>query len=287
MYIVLGASGHVGGSVARTLLESGQPVTAVLHDERDAAAWRGRGARPAIVDVHDAAALRAVFQTGTRAFLLNPPANVAADIDVEERATARSIVAALDGSGLDQVAAASTYGAQPGERCGDLTSLYYFEQALAAQPVPAAIQRGAYYMSNVDALLQAATAGKLPTMLPPDLRLPMVAPADLGVVAARRLTTARHDRAVCHIEGPARYCMRDVATAFAAALGHPVEPVVTPRAEWEAAYRALGFSAAAATSFARMTAATVDAGSGGPARYERGDTTLGAYIADLVDRGGR
>ncbi|MGZ2488243.1 hypothetical protein ACVITL_006828 [Rhizobium pisi] len=105
--------------------------------------WRKRGARTAVVDVRDSDNLRAVFRTGRRAFLLNPNANVSTDTDREEHDTVRSIVTALEASGLEKVVAASTYGAQPGERCGDLNILYDFEQALARVPIPATVQRAA------------------------------------------------------------------------------------------------------------------------------------------------
>lgn len=199
------------------LLEAGQPVTAVLHDPAKAPEWQARGARTATLDVRDSDARRAVFKTGRRAFLLNPPADVAADTDREEHATARSIAAALDGCGLEKVVLASTLGAQPGERCGDLNVLYDFEQALAAQPIPAAVQRAAYYFSNWDMQLDEAKASALTTMLPADLKLPMVAPQDLG---ARRLQEPAEDQSISRVEGPERYSARDVADALANALSN-------------------------------------------------------------------
>jgi uncharacterized protein YbjT (DUF2867 family) len=129
MFIVIGANGHIGSAVVSTLLDAGRPVTAVLHSSENEADWRNRGAQTAVVDVHNTHDLSAVFRTGTRAFLLNPNADVSTDTHREEHATVRSIVAALKGSGLEKVVAASTYGAQPGERCGDLNILYDFEQA--------------------------------------------------------------------------------------------------------------------------------------------------------------
>ena len=282
MFIVIGANGHVGSAVASTLLNASHPVTAVLHSSDSVARWRKCGAQTAVVDVHDSDALRAVFTTGTRAFLLNPNADVSTDTDREEHATVRSIVAALEESGLDKVVVASTYGAQPGERCGDLNILYHFEQAIAAQPIPATIQRAAYYMSNWDALLDAAKDGVLPTMLPADMKIPMVAPADLGRAAARHLLEPLHDQDVHYVEGPERYSPQDVANAFAAALGHPVKVEVTPRDQWIAAYRKLGFSAAAADSYARMTAVSVDSGFAMSEPFERGATTLEDYIGALV-----
>jgi uncharacterized protein YbjT (DUF2867 family) len=282
MFIVIGANGHVGSAVVPTLLKAGQPVTAVLHSNDSVADWRKRGAQTAVVDVRDTEQLRAVVRTGTRAFLLNPNADISTDTDREEHATARSIVAALEGSGLEKVLAASTYGAQQGERCGDLNILYDFEQALAAQSISASIQRGPYYMSNWDQMLDAAKGGVLSTMIPADMKIPMAAPADLGRAAACHLMEPRNDQDLYYVEGPERYSPRDVADAFAAAFGTQVTVDVIPREQWIAAYRKLGFSAAAADSYARMTAVSVDSGFAMSEPFERGETTLRDYIGALV-----
>jgi uncharacterized protein YbjT (DUF2867 family) len=286
MFIILGASGHVGSAAARHLLDAGQPVTAVIHDPAKAADWDARGAKAAVVDMHDSDALRTVFRTGERAFLLNPPADVSQDTDREERATVRSILEALQGSGLEKVVAESTLGARPGERCGDLGVLYDFEQGLAAQPVPASVQRAGYYFSNWDAQLDEARQGRLTTMLPADFQMPMVAPADLGRAAARRLLEPLRSGERVSVEGPARYCAQDVADAFAEALGHSVMLSVTPRDQWVDAYKALGFSDVAARSYANMTAASLDGGFPAPAETEHGPTTLQRYIRDLVAQDG-
>lgn len=56
----------------------------------------------------------------------------------------RSILTALDGSGIGKVVAQSTYGAQPGADIGDLGVLHEMEEALAAASVPSTVVRGAY-----------------------------------------------------------------------------------------------------------------------------------------------
>lgn len=156
MHIILGASGHVGSVLAKELLAQGEPVLVVLHDEQKAADWQRQGAQTVVADVYDTDALREVFRRGQRLFLLNPPAAPATDTATEERRTLASILTAIDGSGLEKIVAESTYGAQPGERLGDLGVLYEMEQALAAQPIPATIIRAAYYLSNWDAALKTA-----------------------------------------------------------------------------------------------------------------------------------
>ena len=112
----------------------------------------------------------------------------------------------------------------------------------------------------------------------------MVAPKDLGVAAAGRLTSSIADSGIRHVEGPARYSPADVAAAFANALQRPVALAVTPREQWIDAYLRLGFSRSAAESYARMTAVSVDGGFDSPDEAIRGSTSLNAYIRELVAR---
>lgn len=284
MYVILGATGHVGSAAADELIRSGNPVTVITRDGGKAASWRSRGAKAAIVDVTDVDALRSVFKRSSRAFLLNPPAPPSSDTDEEEHRTLASIVQALDGSGLEKVVVESTYGAQAGDRLGDLSVLFDFEQALARQAIPVTVLRAAYYMSNWDALLEAAKQGVLPTMYPADLAIPMVAPTDLGAAAARLLQENVDRTGMHYVEGPARYSSNDVAAAFAKALGREVAVAVTPREQWEDAFRKLGFSSAAAAAYARMTAVGVDGSFDTPEDPERGSVNLDTYIAALVQR---
>jgi hypothetical protein len=59
-------------------------------------------------------------------------------------------------------------------------------------------------------------------------------------------------------------------------LDRPVEVTVTPRDQWIAAYRKMGFSQAAADSYARMTAISIDAGFETPGATERGKGDAGS-----------
>ncbi|WP_207895882.1 hypothetical protein [Hymenobacter gummosus] len=162
------------------------------------------------------------------------------------------------------------------------------EQALAEQSVPHSIIRGAYYMSNWDGYLDAVRqSGELATFYPVDFRLPMVAPQDIGQLAARLLTAPTVERGPHFAEGPARYCPADVAAAFSAALDQPVRAVQLPRAQWPATLRGMGFSEAATESFVAMTDLTLQGDFPRPEATERGHTTLQAYVQALVQRAAR
>lgn len=282
MYIILGATGHIGSVLTEQLLERGESVMLVTRSAQQREHWERKGARIAIADVADPRALRQVFEHGKRAFLLNPAADPAGDTIAEERKTARSILTALQGSGLEKVVAISTYGAQPGEAIADLGVLYELEQGLRDQPIPASIIRGAYYMSNWDMSLPTARdQGQVYALFPASFELPMVAPHDIAVLAAKLLAEPASQTGLHFIEGPKRYAISEVAAAFAKALGRSVEIVTTPPEKWQSTLQEAGFSAVSARSMANMSKLTLEK----PFEAKdpvRGSTTLDEYIAALV-----
>lgn len=283
MFVVMGATGNVGAAVADELLGRGEAVTILTRRPEHAGAWTDKGAIVAHADADDVASLRAAFRKGARAFLLNPPADPSGNTDAAERRTIANILAALEGSGLEKVVAASTYGAQPGEAIGDLSTLWRLEDRLRAQAIPAAINRGAYYMTNWLGFADAVRGtGVLPSMFPADTELPMVAPTALGRFAAERLLAPVDDTDVQYVEGPARYTPQNVADAFAASLDREVRVEVAPRETWEVVFRNNGFSPEAAGAYARMTAVILDGGFEEPAFPRRGTTDLNEFIATAV-----
>lgn len=283
MYIILGGTGHVGSATAKALLDKGEPVTIVTRDAEKAKDLETQGAKIAVADVHDPNALRAVLQTGKRLFLLNPPADPAGDTDAEEHKTIRALLTALEGSDLEKIVAQSTYGAQPGEEIGDLGTLYALEEGLRGQLIPASIIRAAYYMTNWNAMLGSAREERvIYTMFPADLKIPMVAPDDMGRAAADLLTSPVERTDTYSVEGPERYSADDVAAAFSKALGNEVKAEVVPREGWEASFKSLGFSDEAAKSYAGMIGVSVDGGFDLPTAPIKGLVTIQSYIDRIV-----
>lgn len=90
------------------------------------------------------------------------------------------------------------------------------------------------------------------------------------------------DVGVRYVEGPRRYSSEDVAEAFSGALGKPVKVAVTPRGNWQEALRQLGFSDAAANSYARMTAVSLVGGFDLSDDPIRGTTMLESYVQELA-----
>jgi len=176
--------------------------------------------------------------------------------------------------------AESTYGAQPGDRLGDLGVLFQLEQALALLPVPIAVIRGAYYMSNwLLSLDEVKKDGVLPTLYPADFKLPMVAPEDIGAFAAKLMLNA--ETGLHFIEGPERYSPNDVAAAFSEVLDKQVTVASITENGWLDTLKKQGFSGPAAEYMVNMTRITLEE------KYEvtdphRGATTLQDHIQKLV-----
>lgn len=281
MIVVLGASGNIGSRAVRVLRDQGASVLAAVHSEDKAKAWEGMNVPARVVDVLDTGALLALFKDARRAFLLNPPADPSTDTDAAERATASSIAKAVEGSGLEKVVLVSAYGAQPGERIGDLSVLYELERRVEMSGVPTAINRGAYYFTNLDPLLATAKQGRILTPFPSEMAIPMVSPVDLGKAASRRLLSSVDDVGIQYVEGPERVTFAQVASFFSDALGQKVDIETTPRVDIEESFRQLGFSKPAADAYARMTKVSIN-GVELPDNPIRGSSTLREYIHELV-----
>ena len=283
MFIILGGTGHVGSSVAATLLEKGEQVTVITHDDKKVGEWKKRGAKTAVVDVLDSDKLREVFKTGTRLFLLNPPANPATDTVAEEQKNLLSILKGLENSGIEKVVAESTYGAQSGAGVGDLGVLFEMEERLKKMDVSATIIRAAYYMSNWDASFGTANKeGAIHTLYPADFKLPMVAPKDIGEIAAKLLSEPIDKTGLHYVEGPEMCSSNDVAEAFGKALNKIVKAIATPKEKWLDALQQIGFSEKAAQSMSAMTSVTLEQKYDKPESPMRGETTINQYVENLV-----
>ena len=89
MFIVLGATGHIGSELVRTLDAAGKKVIAVVRNVGKADSIRTANLESIVLDVEDTARLNDLFRRGRRAFLLNPPGDPGGNTDASETATAR------------------------------------------------------------------------------------------------------------------------------------------------------------------------------------------------------
>lgn len=241
MYVVTGITGQVGSALARTLLDAGQPVRAVVRDAARGEAWHRRGCEIALADLDDAAASAAAFAGSQGVFVLLPPTFDPSPGFTEARRTIASIRAALAQAQPAKAVVLSTIGAQSTHE-NLLTQLGLLEQALGDLPMPVAFLRAAWFIENAQwDVAPARDQGQLPSFLDPlDRPIPMVSVADVGRTAAELLQDTWTGRRIVELEGPRRIAPRDIAASFARLLGRDVRPHAIARNEWDALFRAQG-----------------------------------------------
>ncbi len=91
------------------------------------------------------------------------------------------------------------------------------------------------------------------------------------------------DAGVQYVEGPERYTSRDVAGAFADAMGRAVEVQEVPRDALEKTFQQFGFSEKAAASYACMIGKLIDGQTDADDEPMRGPTSLREYVQSLMD----
>jgi uncharacterized protein YbjT (DUF2867 family) len=241
MYAITGITGKVGGALARSLLAEKLPVRAVLRDQAKAGEWRARGCDIAIAEMDDAASLAAAFQDAEGVFILPPSEFDPEPGFPEARRVIEAVTLALAEARAGKIVCLSTIGADaPHENL--LTQRTLLEQALGGLGLPVTFLRPGWFMENAQWDIPAARdEGVLRSFLQPaDRRFPMVATQDVGRTAARLLREDWSGTRVVELEGPTRVSPNDIASAFAAALGHPVSVEIVPRETWEGIFRAQG-----------------------------------------------
>jgi uncharacterized protein YbjT (DUF2867 family) len=241
MFAITGITGNVGGEVARNLLAAKQPVRGVARDVGKCAAWAQQGCEIVGADINDVAGLTAAFKGTEGVFVLVPP-NFDPSPDFREaRAIAVTLRKALDTARPGKVVYLSTIGAQAAQP-NLLTQHTIIERALGDLPVPVTFLRPGWFMENSSWDVAPATnSGVIPSFLQPlDKRVPMIATADIGRLAAALLQETWSGHRVVELEGPQRVTPNEIAATFSRLLGRPVKMEVVLRDTWESLFLSQG-----------------------------------------------
>ncbi|WP_312414142.1 NAD(P)H-binding protein [Comamonas sp.] len=254
MYVVMGATGQVGGHVTRCLLEGGHRVRAVVRHAEGAERWRSQGVDVAVADAQDAEALRLAFQGAEGVFVMNPPAYGSEDMMGLARRVCASIRDAAMAAQVGRVVALSSVGAHRTAGTGNIGSNHLLEQALAGLPCAVGLLRPAWFIENAAGQLPfARDEGVAPSFLMPlDRAIPQVATADIGRVAAELLVGVWAGRRIVELGGPSDYAPADMAAAMGEIVGRAVHAVPFPREQWPGLFEQWGMSASAMQCWAEM-----------------------------------
>ena len=287
MHAVTGITGQVGGGVARTLLDAGLSVRAVVRDAAKGVAWKERGCEVALAEMNDAPALTAAFTRVSGVFVLIPSNFDPIPGFPEVRAIITALTTAIEAAKPPKVVCLSTIGAQATQP-NLLNQLGLVEQALGTLPVPVCFLRAAWFTENAAwDVAPARDLGVVPSFLqPPDKPVPMVATTDIGHLAAALLQETWTGCRVVELEGPRRITPNQIAETFAKILGRPVRMEAVPRDTWE------GLFASQGTKNPTPRAQMLDGFNKGWIEFENGEqgslkgqTEIETVLRQLVARG--
>ncbi|WPP48564.1 NmrA family NAD(P)-binding protein [Catalinimonas niigatensis] len=286
MHIVLGASGQVGSGVVDWLIRQKQPVKGVIRNPEKATELQEKGAKTAIADAFDQAALQTALKDGTTIFVLTPETLITDDIIGDTKTILENYRKAVESSSIKKIVGLSSYGAQHASGTGNLMLSYMLEHAFVGLPVQQIFVRPAYYYSNFLPYLPVVKAeGILPTFFPVDLKLPMISPQDVAHFVAEAMTKTVEGVAIYELEGPTHYSPEDVAQTLGQVLNKDVKAEQIPRQRWKETLQQAGFYVDAMKNLMEMTEAVIS----GLARPEKketiavtGRTTLEQYMIDLA-----
>ena len=227
MISVMGATGHVGGEIARRLLGAGEKVRALGRSRETLAAIKGAEALAG--DAADAAYLANAFRGADAVFTLLPPDLHSADYRGLQDRQGEAIAKAVRDAGVRNVVFLSSVGAEQPSGTGPIAGLHAQEERLRALAgTNVLVLRPGFFFENFYGSLPVIKhQGVMGDAVGPDVSLPMIATRDIAAAAADALR-ARDFRgfAVRELLGPRDLTHAEAARVIGAAIGRPDLPYV-------------------------------------------------------------
>jgi uncharacterized protein YbjT (DUF2867 family) len=221
MYLVTGATGHVGGPVARQLHEQGHSVRALVRDPSRAASLPA-GIELAVGDLDDPASVSKAL-TGAEAIFL-----MQVGTGTEQTKT---MIAAAHDAAVPRIVLLSSAGARllPLDANPMGAAFAAREQILRESGLGVTYLRPSAFASNAFAWRDSIRTGKV-TDPTGDGVLSVMDPEDIARVAVAALTEDGHVGKGYLLTGPQALTAREQVATIAEVTGHPIDfQDVTPR----------------------------------------------------------
>lgn len=234
MYVVGGVTGHTGSLIARTLLECGERVRAIVRGREQIYRWKDRGAEVVVVDFSDVLALSSVLEGAKGAYLLTPQSVYDSNPLEKWARQNQSIVTAVKNARLKNTVFLSSMGAHRDKHAGLVQALYDAEQKFKNAEIPVTLLRAAYFYENwIPALDAVHEKSALPTFLKPKRSIPMVSVKDVAGVAVDLLLNPADSSRVVELAGPKDYSAQDIIDILEQIMGKRLDLLPFSKGGWE------------------------------------------------------
>ena len=234
MYVVGGVTGHTGSLIARTLLERGESVRAIVRNREQIYNWKDQGAEVVVVDFNDSLLLSSVLEGAKGAYLLTPQSVYDSNPLRKWSHLNQSIVTAVKNARLKNTVFLSSMGAHLNKHKGLVQALSDAEQKFNNAEIPVTLLRSAYFYENWIHVLDAVhEKSALPTFLNPKRSIPMVSVKDVASVAVDLLLNPADSSRVVELSGPKDYTAQDIIDILVQILGKQIDLLPFAKGGWE------------------------------------------------------
>lgn len=254
-YTILGATGNTGKRIAAGLLDAGHSVRVVGRDEGRLAELVKSGAEAFVGDLSDHDLLVRAFTGADAAWTLIPPSYASADYGAYQDELSQTLADAQRNAGLKRAIFLSSVGAHLPMGNGPIAGLFVHEKRLAiAHGMDWISLRAPYFMENLNNyLMLAKLQGIIGSPIDPDVKIPMMATADIADEALRRFLALDFEGGnVVELGGPADLSLNEVAAAFSEAAGRTIPYVRFSYEDTRNAMLGMGLSASVVDLFIEM-----------------------------------
>jgi uncharacterized protein YbjT (DUF2867 family) len=256
IYAITGATGNIGGRIARELLAEGHEVRVLGRDAAKLEALTKLGAKAFGGQPENVDSLVQAFRGADAVFAMLPPHFGADDYrgyqNIVGDAQARAIVEA----GVKKVVNLSSVGAQHSQGVGVVNGLHDQEARLnRLEAVDVLHLRPAFFLENsFHSVGLIKSAGINGSPLRPEVKLPMIATQDIAARAAEHLKKLSFTgKQVEELLGERDVSMPELTRTLGQAIGKPELPYVPfAYADAEKAMVQAGMSASAASNMVEL-----------------------------------
>ena len=236
MILVVGATGQLGGLIAQTLIDLGNPVRILVREGSSYDALAAAGADPVMGDLKKVASLRAACaDVDTIITTANSSARGGDDtVDTVDRAGNRNLIEAALTSGVHRFVFMSNLGAHPDSPVPFMAAKGEIEQRLRDSGLSWTIIEPNLFMDKLPIAVVGAPAlaGEPVTLVGQGRRVhSMIAMRDVAKYAVAALDHSESQRQILIIGGPHPVSWLDVVAAFEKELGREVPLRTVPLGE--------------------------------------------------------